>query len=316
METTHQQTLKAFDTALAPCGCEIKKDEPMRLHTSFQIGGPADRMVLVKNHAQLAQVLQTAGTLSLPVTLIGKGSNLLVSDAGIRGVVLALAGAFEKIELLEDQRTVVSGSGVSLAALCKFARENHLGGLEFAWGIPGSVGGAVYMNAGAYGGEIKDVVIRTAHIDADGSSGSYDAKELAFGYRHSVYQEEPGQVLTSATFHLQPEDPAKIGERMEQLLKKRREKQPYDLPSAGSTFKRPAGHYAAALIEQCGLKGEACGGAQVSPKHSGFVVNTGGATCEDVCKLIRRVQERVLDRAGVTLECEVQLIGEGTAGTF
>lgn len=295
---------------LREAGCTVRQNEPMRLHTSFQVGGPADCFVIVHNLAQLQAAAGYIHTAGMPLFLLGNGSNLLVSDLGVRGAVLCLDGEFKEMRVLEDGVTVEAGAGATLAALCKFARDHSLRGLEFAYGIPGSVGGAVFMNAGAYGGEMKDVLLESTHLCADGSLGSHSLAELDLGYRKSRYQTEE-KLITGASFRLEKGDKTEIGDKMDALMQKRVEKQPYDMPSGGSTFKRPAGAFAAALIEQCGLKGHACGKARVSEKHAGFVVNSGGATCAEVLRVIAQVRDRVYAQTGIRLECEIRLLGEG-----
>lgn len=280
----------------------------MSRHTTFQIGGPADRFVTVESRSQLKGLLQVLHEESLPYMILGKGSNLLVSDKGIRGAVLLLSGEFRQVELLSNG-LVRAGSGASLAAVCAFAREQGLTGLEFAWGIPGSVGGAAYMDAGAYGGEMRDVVERVLHVTPEGEESSASGEALEFAYRHSRYT-GTRDVITGVEFRLEPGDQAQIAAKMEELMGRRKEKQPYDMPSAGSVFKRPQGAFAAALIEECGLKGRSVGGAQVSPKHAGFIVNTGGATCQDVLDLVGQVQEEVYEKKGIRLEMEVRVTGE------
>ena len=241
--------------------------------------------------------------------MLGKGSNLLVSDKGIRGAVLHLGGDFKKVEVLPDGRTLRAGAGAPLASVCALARERSLTGLEFAWGIPGSVGGGAYMDAGAYGGEMRDVVSRVLHLGPDGAPGEARGEELCFGYRKSRYTGGE-DIITAVEFTLQPGDPAAIAGKMEELMARRKDKQPYDMPSAGSVFKRPQNGFAAALIEQCGLKGRRVGGAQVSEKHAGFIVNTGGATCQDVLELIAVIRKTVEEQTGTCLECEVRVTGE------
>lgn len=298
-----------LDRQAAALGCKIARGEPLAPRTTFKIGGPADRLVTVESEEQLSGVLAALGELGLPVLLLGRGSDLLVRDKGFRGVVISLGGAFQSVGLLEDGATLRAGAGASLASLCAFARDRGLSGLEFAWGIPGSVGGAVYMNAGAYGGEMKDVVVKARHMDPDGRPGEYAGEALGFGYRRSAYS-GGAKAVTFAEFRLRPGSREEIAAKMEDLMARRKAKQPYDSPSAGSTFKRPKTGYAAALIEQCGLKGRSVGGAQVSPKHAGFIVNTGGATCQDVLALMDIVRETVLRQTGVELEPEVQVVGE------
>lgn len=287
---------------------ELVFDEPMKKHTSFRIGGTADLFCTVFTFEALNAVLQGCQRNGIPLIILGKGSNVLVSDLGIRGMVLRLKGVFAEIKKISENR-VYCGSGVSLAALCLFAKENALSGLEFAWGIPGSVGGAIYMNAGAYGGEIKDVVTAATHISADGIAGKIEGDALDFGYRHSAYFNS-SQIITGAFFKLEKSTPHEIGNTMDGFMKRRRDKQPLDLPSAGSVFKRPKGNYAGALIEQCNLKGCAFGGACVSLKHSGFIVNNGNATCQNVADLIAHIQKVVKEQKGVELVCEIRRIGE------
>ena len=289
-------------------GFEVRCDEPMAQHTTFKIGGPADRFVVVHNEDALAHLMNGLHDAGLPYFVLGNGSNLLVADAGYRGVVVSLGGEFKTVVLEEDGCTVRCGAGVMLSALCKFAEENELTGLEFAWGIPGSAGGAVYMNAGAYGGEMKDVIASASCVTAEGEKKVFQAEELDLSYRHSVFSGGTN-IVTSLRVRLQKGDPEEIRAKMADLIGRRRDKQPLEYPSAGSTFKRPVGYYAAALIEECGLKGASVGGAQVSRKHSGFVINTGGATAQDVLGLIAHVQQVVREKTGVSLETEVEFLG-------
>ena len=222
--------------------------------------------------------------------------------------MLLLSGEFKAVTLLEDG-LVRAGAGASLASVCRFVQEHSLTGLEFAWGIPGSVGGAAYMDAGAYGGEMKDVVERVRHLTPAGEEGEAAGEALQFAYRKSRYT-GGRDIITFVEYRLAPGDPAQISAQMEDLMARRKSKQPYDMPSAGSVFKRPEGYYAAALIEECGLKGRRVGGAQVSEKHAGFIVNTGGATCQDVLGLIGEIQREVFAQKGVRLETEVRVTGE------
>ncbi len=286
---------------------EISLDEPMSLHTTFRIGGNADVFCEVKTRTALKNIVSKCRENGVPYFLLGLGSNILVSDSGIGGVVIKLEGEFNDISLC-NENTIVCGAGVSLAGLCVYARKYSLGGLEFAWGIPGSVGGAIYMNAGAYGGEIKDVADFAEYLDTDGEIKKYTRDELDFGYRHSVFT-DTDKIILSAGFCLTPKNRDEINDRMQELMDRRRTKQPTNHPSAGSVFKRPEGYYAAALIEECGLKGYGVGGAVVSPKHSGFIVNDGGATAEDVKAVIAHVKEVVKEKKGVDLQCEVKFIG-------
>ena len=289
-------------------GICVLRDEPMAGHTTFRIGGPADRFVTVSDETALAQVLSAVKEAGLPRFLLGNGSNLLVADAGYRGVVIALGGDFKQIEPEEDGRTLRCGAGASLASLCKAARDYGLSGLEFAWGIPGSAGGAVYMNAGAYGGEMKDVLVSATAVSGQGEKRNYSGEELALSYRHSVFSGGES-IITSLRVRLSPAPVEDIQRRMNELLSRRREKQPLEFPSAGSTFKRPEGYFAAALIEQCGLKGYTIGGAQVSLKHSGFLINTGQATCREMIALIEHVRYVVEEWTGVRLETEIEFLG-------
>lgn len=286
-------------------GCEVCFGEPMSRHTTFQIGGPARLFLTVGGEEALGRVLQVCAQNQLRRLVIGKGSNLLMADEGFDGVVIRLGGEFEQVRLEEGY--VVAGAAASLARACAFARDHGLSGLEFAWGIPGSVGGAAFMNAGAYGGEMKDVVRWCRHVDVEGKSSCLEGEALDFGYRQSAYTANGG-IVTSVCFALQADDSAAIRARMEEYMQRRASKQPLEYPSAGSVFKRPPGHYAGGLIEQCGLKGLAVGGAQVSEKHAGFIINRGGATCADVLALIERIQSEVLRQTGVTLECEIRRI--------
>lgn len=285
-------------------GCEYSEGVMLSAHTSFKIGGKADLFVMPDTTEKLAAVISACKKDELKVLILGKGSNLLVSDNGFKGVVVS-TGALDKLELI-DETTVYCQSGVTLSKLCRFALDNSLTGLEFAYGIPGSAGGAAYMNAGAYGGEMKDVLYRCDHISSDGETGSFEGDELDLSYRHSVYSKSD-KTVTALYLKLQKGDKTAIKAKMDELMGKRRDKQPLEYPSAGSTFKRPEGHFAGALIEQCGLKGFTVGGAQVSPKHAGFVVNVGGATANDVLGVIKHCQSVVFENSGVMLEPEVEI---------
>lgn len=284
---------------------EILREEPMARHTTFRVGGPARRMARPASAEEAAALLRLAESEGWPVLVVGNGSNLLAADGGI-DVLVVHTGKLAGVERA-GERSVRAGAGLSLARLAAFAQREGLGGLEFAHGIPGSLGGAVCMNAGAYGGEMRQVVTRVwAWFPGEGTA-VLGPEELDFGYRHSVFSGKLGAVL-EAEVTLAPGDPEAIRGTMEDLSRRRREKQPLELPSAGSTFKRPEGHFAGTLIQQCGLKGLRVGGAQVSPKHAGFVVNTGGATCADVCALIELVRARVREETGVDLEPEIKIV--------
>ncbi len=286
------------------------RKEPMTKHTSFKIGGNADFFVKIKTLSKLRKFLQGLKELGIPYFIIGNGSNLLVSDKGIRGVVIKLAGDFQKIKLI-DETTIECGAGVHLIKLCRFAQQNALSGLEFAYGIPATVGGAIYMNAGAYDGEMKDVLLSTENLTQTGEQVTLTASELDFSYRHSRYS-STDDIILSARFKLKKGEAEQIKEKMDGFLSRRKEKQPLNYPNVGSVFKRPPGNYAGTLIQTCGLKGEKIGGAKVSTKHSGFIVNTGGATCKDVLNLISHIQATVLEQADVALECEVEMVGDFT----
>ena len=291
-------------------GCTAKElllEEPMAKHTSFRIGGPADVLAQPGNEAELAELLKRAAHHAVPVTLVGNGSNLLVRDKGIRGLVIKLSNIFSSITV--EGNVLTFGSGISLAMASKKAASLSLSGLEFAVGIPGTIGGAVYMNAGAYDGEMAKVVTSVQVMDRQGQSSQLKADELDFSYRHTALQNS-GLIVTSVTVSLQPGEAESIKAKMDDFSQRRIAKQPLELPSAGSMFKRPVGYFAGTLIEQTGLKGYTVGGAQVSTKHAGFVVNVGGATAKDVLQLIRDVQARVLAAQGVQLEPEVLVLGE------
>lgn len=288
-------------------GCETRRDEPMSRHTTFQIGGPADLFLIVNDKHALREVYRKVRELGEPLFSLGNGSNLLVSDAGIRGTVVSLGKGFHKIEACGENE-LECGAGESLAALCNFAKHYSLTGIEFAWGIPGSVGGAAFMNAGAYEHSVSEVITACSHVSPQGKSEILRGEALQYGYRKSAYTENHC-VITSVRLKLMKGDPEMISSRMQELYDRRKSKQPLEMPSAGSIFKRPPGHYAGTLIEQCGLKGRRVGGAMVSEKHAGFIVNAGGATCADVLKLIEVIQEKVYREAGVQLECEVKQIG-------
>lgn len=287
-------------------GCEARKYEPMSKHTSFKIGGNADVYIKVNNLSKLSTILKECQASDVDYMILGNGSNLLVSDDGIRGVVIRLDGDFRKITLLDDT-TIFCGAGATLAYLCKFALNCGLSGLEFAWGIPGTVGGAVFMNAGAYDGEMKDVVHSVSHISPSGKIGRTEKENMNFGYRTSVYRSN-NMIITGVTLKLKKGNPDEIRAKMDDYMSRRSTKQPLEYPSAGSVFKRPEGNFAGALIEQCGLKGKTCGGAQVSEKHAGFIINKSNATSKDVRDLIGEIQKTVSDKTGYNLECELIIL--------
>lgn len=286
--------------------CPVKRNASMKEYTSFRTGGSADMLVEPRSEEQLSQLLRCCDAQEIQPVILGNGSNVLVSDDGIRGLVLCLAPGLDS--LAEQDGVITCGAGVSMTRLCRFALEKGLTGLEFAFGIPGSAGGAAFMNAGAYGGEMKDVLIGCTHLTQSGERGSLMGNALALGYRHSAYREN-GFLITSLMIRLAPGDKAAIRARMEELIGRRKAKQPLEYPSAGSTFKRPEGYYAGALIENCGLKGKSVGGAQVSEKHAGFVINTGNASSSDILELIRLIQDTVYREKCVRLEPEVRFLG-------
>lgn len=280
---------------------KVKENEPMRDHTTFRIGGPARYFAEPASEEELKQLIAAARDFSLPYVVIGRGSNLLVDDEGVDALVVHLGDRFSGVDI--RGRVITARSGTSLAALAGTAGAAGLTGLEFAAGIPGSLGGAVYMNAGAYGGEMKDVVAESRYLDEEGAF--HTVTNHAFGYRKSLYTGKPW-IITSARLTLNFGEEASIRATMATLAQKRREKQPLTQPSAGSVFKRPEGHFAGMLIEQAGLKGMSVGGAKVSEKHAGFIVNTGNATCDDVLRLIEKIQKAVQETSGVLLETEIK----------
>lgn len=282
-------------------------DEPMKNHTSFKIGGPAAALCVPKDRRQLRELVGFVQREGVDSWYIGNGSNLLVSDAGLNGIAILLDGGFDgEIEL--DGTVLLAPAGKKLSAVCAAACAAGLTGLEFAYGIPGSVGGAVYMNAGAYGGEMKDRLLWVEYLAPTGEIVRLEGEQMGLSYRHSRFMEEgmEGSCIVRAAFGLQRGEKAAIQSEMDRILNQRRQKQPLEYPSAGSTFKRPQGAFAAQLIDECGLKGFTVGGAQVSEKHAGFVINTGKATCADVLELTRQVQECVQEKTGYLLELEVR----------
>ena len=292
--------------AVVPAGIFLER-EPMSRHTTFEIGGPADWLVMPANAGETEAVLKKAAEYSLPVTVIGKGSNLLVRDKGIRGLVLKVGEPMSALQCKE--KSLIAGAGALLSEVAKFAAASGLTGLEFAVGIPGSIGGAVFMNAGAYDGEMRQVVEQVTAVCFDGTVRTYSSTEMNFGYRHSVFQDKRC-IICEVKLKLQSGVREKINDLMQELTQKRESRQPLEWPSAGSTFRRPAGFFAGTLIEQAGCKGLIRGGAQVSEKHAGFIINTGGASAKEVLELIGQVQKQVREKSGVELWPEVIILGE------
>ena len=283
----------------------LKNNEPMSNHTSFRIGGNAEIMAFPKSREELAEILKASALLDCKIAILGAGTNVLAPDAGIGGIVVCLKDALDGMELLLDHRICVM-AGVTMTRAAVFAANHGLSGLEFAHGIPGSIGGGVYMNAGAYGGEICQVCQSVEVMSRNGQIRTLSCEEMGFSYRHSIL-EETGDIVISTTFKLIPADPEQIKARMKELMAKRSVSQPLDLPSAGSAFKRPVGGYAAALIDEAGLKGYQVGGAAISTKHAGFAVNLGNATAEDVKTLLSNVSDMVFEKSGIRLEPEVRI---------
>lgn len=285
--------------------CDYAVDEPMSKHTTFKIGGNAKVVAYPSNEEQISQIVKFTKENEIRLLTVGNGSNLLVADEGIDACVMILDDHFAGIKLIDDE-TIFALSGTLLIKVCRFAYENGLSGLEFAYGIPGSCGGGAFMNAGAYGGEMKDVMFRCSHIDRNGDRGFLEGDDMRLGYRHSAYYDN-GCIITGVYLKLKKADKAEIKSKMDDFMSRRREKQPLEYPSAGSTFKRPEGYFAGALIEECNLKGKRVGGAEVSEKHAGFVINKGNATCKDVLDLCELVSDTIKKEKGVSLEMEIRV---------
>ena len=298
--TDFQQKISAFLPDLKVCFAE-----PMAKHTSFRIGGAAEAMTFPKNREELAQLMKVSGLLDIKPAILGAGTNVLAPDEGLRGLTICLKDALDGMERVDDTHIRVM-AGVTMTRAAMFAAGLGLSGLEFAHGIPGSVGGGVYMNAGAYGGEICQVCEQVEVMDFQGNLSVWDNARMGFSYRHSRLQEREG-IVVSALFRLEQKDPQQIRDRMKELMAKRSASQPLDLPSAGSAFKRPQGGYAAALIDQAGLRGYQVGGAAISRKHTGFAVNLGGATASDVRQLLNEVSDIVYEKSGIRLEPEIRI---------
>lgn len=298
--------MRQLADACRDCGCDVQIDCMMSGYTTFRTGGKTPLLIEPHNLEQLEQACKAAVTLQVPCMVIGNGSNLLVRDEGIDCAVLVLNSQFAQIERV-SQTEIFCTAGVTLAQLCNFACEAGLTGLEFAYGIPGTVGGAVYMNAGAYGGEMKDVVRSVTYFDENIELCNRSCDMLDYSYRHSVFMLHPW-CITGVTFALREGKKEEIRATMQDFLQRRREKQPLEYPSAGSTFKRPQGAFASQLIDTCGLKGYRVGGAMVSEKHAGFVINYDSATSADILNLISQVKKTVKEKTGFQLECEVKII--------
>lgn len=301
----HAQKLSAVKSLAASLNCRIEIFAPLSNHTSFKVGGRCDMLIYPNSLESLAKLHTKCKEVSLNSIIFGNGTNVLFTDRGFRGVVFILSNEIGGVTVEGD--TIVAQAGASLKKLCITALDNGLTGLEFAYGIPGTVGGAVYMNAGAYGGEVKDVIVSVTAADASGNVITFTRDELDMGYRKSIFTDSD-YVILSATFKLNDGDRTEIKARMDDLMSRRKDKQPLEYPSAGSTFKRPEGTYAGLVIEQSGLKGYTVGGAQVSEKHANFVINKGGATATDIINLIDDVKKIVKEKTGYDLECEVKLI--------
>lgn len=296
-------TLKA---AAEKLGCITKINEPMSAHTTFKVGGCCDLMIFPSSIDSLAKTVAEAGNRGVDYYILGNGSNVLFSDSGYRGAVILLGPDFSQTEVRGN--VITAFAGATLCKVCRLALESGLSGMEFCYGIPGTVGGAVYMNAGAYGGEIKDIVATVTCIGRDGRLAAYSGGELGFGYRKSRFTDS-GEIIVSADFALNSGDKELIKAKMDELMERRKSRQPLEYPSAGSTFKRPEGSYAGLLIEKSGLKGYCVGGAQISEKHANFVINRGGATASDIIRLISDVKRTVKEKTGYELECEIRVIG-------
>ena len=296
--------ISLFISRLSDNGITFSKDEPMLRHTTFKIGGNADVFIEPENIVELKFVLKTAKDCQVPVFILGKGSNILVSDSGIEGATVSL---LKMNNLSVEGEKITCECGANLASVCLLAQQNGLSGLEFAYGIPGSVGGALFMNAGAYGGEMSDVVEGAYCLDENFNEKYIEKSEMDLSYRHSIFKNN--MIITRVIFSLSKGEKDDILSKMNEILQKRKDKQPLEFPSAGSTFKRPKGNYAGTLIEKNGLKGSRVGGAMVSEKHAGFIINYDGASASDVLGLIDKIREKVKEGDGIVLEPEVIFIG-------
>lgn len=298
--------IKTLYNATKKLGCDVLLNEPLFKHSSFKIGGPADIFIKPYNILQLKEIIKNCNNLQIPYNVIGNGTNIIFKDNGFKGAIINISSKMEDIQI-ENDYEITASAGTTLAKLAYFAMEHSLTGLEFCWGIPGNVGGAVFMNAGAYNREIKDVIINSYYIDNNCNEGFLTKNEMQLGYRYSIYFDNKF-IITSAKFKLTPATKQDIKLKMDEFMTKRKLKQPLEFPNAGSIFKRPKGNYAGTLIEQCGLKGFSVGGAEVSKKHAGFIINKGTATAEDVIKLISIVKKTVFEKTGYNLEPEIKII--------
>ena len=288
-------------------GCEVKYNEPLSLHTTFRVGGNCRAFIELASDIAVIELIRAANDMGVRYFVLGNGTNVLFDDRGYNGVIFHIGNLMSKIELHEENN-VRASAGAGLNRLCTFALDNSLAGLEFAYGIPGSVGGAVFMNAGAYGGEIKDVIKSVEVVDCkDGKPYIFKVGELDMSYRQTSFMKN-GMIVLGGVFELKKGSRAEIKARMDELMSRRKDKQPLEYPSAGSTFKRPEGKFAGKLIQDSGLRGYTVGGAQVSEKHCGFIINRGGATSKDILSLISHIQDTVLEKMGSYLECEVRYI--------
>lgn len=298
--------IELLEKKAAELGCKVFPKAEMKKYTTFKIGGNALSLIEITDLSICSDLIKICTENKIKYHILGKGSNLIIDDKGVNAVFFKLTD--NSISLKEDN-TIICSAGISLSRLCSFALENNLTGLEFAYGIPGSVGGAVYMNAGAYGGEIKDVIISATAMSNDGVTYEINSSLMDLSYRKSAFMDKE-DVILYATFKLEKGDPVEIKAKMDELMEKRRSKQPLEYPSAGSTFKRPEGSFASLLIDQCGLKGLSVGDAEVSTKHSGFVINKGNATFDELMELIAKVRDIVQEKTGYVLECEPEIISD------
>lgn len=306
----HEQLKAELRAGLQAAGLPFAEQEPLAAHTTFRIGGPAEFWCTPHDAEELRTTLECCKKVGARFYLLGNGSNTLFSDEGFDGAVIDLRDLTTSVAAQELQQEVLLtvGAGMTLGRLCAEAQQRALTGLEFACGIPGTVGGAVYMNAGAYGGELKDVLESVSYLDEELQLHTLPVSELNMGYRTSIFEKNPSWCVLSATVRLKKGDAAQILAQMQEYLERRREKQPLEWPSAGSTFKRPQGAFAGRLIEECGLRGFTVGGAQISEKHCGFVINKGGATCADVVALTEEVKRIVREKTGYVLEREIRVV--------